>query len=81
MKYMIEKLPISDSGTEMPATSVARHDPRNRKITSTTSSTDSTSSNCTSETDERIPSVRSASTVTWTSAGNWASSAGRSALI
>ena len=81
MKYIAANAPTSDSGTEMLAITVARSEPRNRKITKVTSATASTSSNFTSDTEARMPAVRSVSTVTCTSAGSCASRSGSAALI
>src|SRR5271155_4313160 len=68
-RYMTEKVPTSDSGTDRLGMIVAGTLRRNRKITSTTSTTASDSSNSTSLTEARIVLVRSDSTVTSTLAG------------
>ena len=79
--HIAANAPTRLSGTEIAAMIVARGLPRNRKITNTTRPMANTSSNCTSATDARMPSVRSVSTVTRTSAGNCACRSGSAALI
>ena len=81
IRCITARVPTSDSGTETLAITVACGLPRNRKMASVTSATANSSSICTSCTEARMPSVRSVSSVTWTSAGSVSSSCGSAALM
>ena len=60
---------------------VARHDPRNRKITAITSTIAAISVNCTSATEARMVSVRSVTTLSATPVGSERSSCGSASLM
>ena len=79
-RYMIPKVPTSDSGTAMPGIKVALALRRNRKITITTSAMARKSSNCVSSTDARMVVVRSAITRTSMDAGKVACNLGNRAF-
>ena len=80
-RYMMPKVPTSDSGTTTLGIKVAVRLRRNTKVTITTSATASSISNCTSATESRMVWVRSDTTVTSSVAGSDARSCGSSALI
>src|SRR4029077_16632709 len=69
-RYMMPKVPMSDSGNATLVMTVAQSFRGKRNITITTSAMVRSNVNCTSRTDARIVSVRSASTSTCTDGGN-----------
>src|SRR5690606_4084529 len=68
-KYMATKVPMIDKGTAKLGIMVAAAERKKMNVTNTTNEMAKISSFCTSRIDERILSVRSASTVTSTDCG------------
>src|SRR5207247_9111493 len=76
IRYITQKVPTSDKGTETLGIMLAESVRKKRNITSTTRATVSINSNCTSLTEARIVVVRSVSTDTCTEDGKEAVSWG-----